>query len=149
MQVSGGFTYDASPAVVYRLFTDKEALLFATPGLVSLDELETDRHEAVLKVGIGGFALLYRGTLMVTDREPDRAYRLLVDAQTHNGYGRGEARFRFLPLDEGRRCRVEYEADVELGGAQKLLPALARGLVDFFLYGMKEALAQRAVKGSV
>ena len=143
MQVSGRFCYDAPPAVMYRLFTDTGALLFATPGLVSLKELESDRHEAVLKVGIGGFALVYRGTLTVTDREPDRAYRLLVDAQTHNGYGQGEARFRFLPL-EGGRCQVEYEADVELGGAQKLLPSLARGLVDFFLYGMKEALAQQS-----
>ncbi|MFZ5823829.1 MAG: CoxG family protein [Bacillota bacterium] len=142
MRVSGSFTYDAPPAVVYRLFTDKEALLFATPGLVSLEEVQPDRYEAVLTVGIGGFALVYRGALTVTDREPDRAYRLLVDAQTHNGFGKGEARFRFLPL-AGDRCRVEYEADVELGGAQKLLPSLARGLVDFFLRGMAEALAQR------
>lgn len=143
MRVAGSFTYNAPPSVMYALFTDRDALLSATPGLVSLDELEPDHYAAVLKVGIGGFALVYHGTLVVTDREPGRAYRLLVDAQTHNGYGRGEAALRFLPL-EAERCRVEYEADVELGGAQKLLPSLARGLVDFFLRGMAEVLANRA-----
>lgn len=145
MHVSGHFRYDAPPSVMYRLFTDKEALLWATPGLVSLDELETDKHRAVLKVGIGGFALVYQGILTVTDREPDRSYRLLMDATTHNGFGKADAVFRFLPL-EGGRCRVEYEADVTLGGSQKLLPSLARGLVDFFLRGMAEVLAERQAR---
>lgn len=141
MQVAGSFRYDAPPAVMYSLFTDPEALLQATPGLESLTETAPDCYTATLKVGIGGFALHYSGTLVVTDRVPDQGYWLKIDARTHNGYGRGEARFRFLPAGGG--TEVSYTADVELGGAQRLLPSLARGLVDFFLRGMAEVVTER------
>jgi carbon monoxide dehydrogenase subunit G len=142
MFVSGHFDYDAPPAIVYRLFTDREALLVATPGIRSLELCGSDQYRAVLEVGVGGFLLVYKGKLTVSDRQEGASFRLLVDAETHNGFGRGEAQFRFLPL-EGDRTRVEYRADVELGGAQRLLPALARGLVDFFMRGMAEVLSER------
>jgi len=42
MEVSGRFDYGAPPAVVYRLFTDKDALMSAIPSLQHLDEVELD-----------------------------------------------------------------------------------------------------------
>ena len=137
MRVTGSFLYKAQPEIVYTTFTDRDALLHATPGLYSLTEVAPDQHEAVLKVGIGGFALVYHGKLKVCERVHGQSYRLLVDATTHNGAGKADATFSFLPHDRGG-TRVEYEADVELNGAQKLLPTLARGLVDFFMRGMAE-----------
>jgi len=142
MRVAGSFAYVEDLGTVYATFTDRDALLVATPGLRSLIEVQPDAFDAVLSVGIGGFALVYRGRLTVTDRQHDRGYRLLVDAQTHNGFGRGEATFAFRPRPEGGTL-VEYDADVELGGAQKLLPTLARGLVEFFMRGMAEVLLER------
>lgn len=135
VRVAGHFAYPQKPEVVYRTFTDRDALLYATPGLRSLEETAPDEYQATLKIGVGGFELVYQGRLTLTDRVPNEQYRFLVDATTHNGYGRGEAVFRFLPGQAGG-TRVEYDADVELGGGQKLLPSLARGLVDFFMRGM-------------
>lgn len=143
MRVTGHFRYDQPPETVYHTFTHREALLYATPGLQSLEETATDQHIAVLRAGIGGFYIVWNGELTVTDRVHGESYRLLIDAKSHNGYGRGEAVFRFLPA-EGGGTRLEYEADLEMGGAQKLLPSLARGLVDFFLYGMKHWLKEAA-----
>lgn len=143
MRFQGSFIYRADPLTVYSTFIDREALLEATPGLVSLEETEPDRYEAVLKMGIGGFALVYHGTLILSDKRPGEGYHFLCDATTQNGFGRGEATFRFEPQDGGG-TRVVYEADVALGGSQKLLPALARGLVDFFLRGMAEVMRERA-----
>jgi len=142
MRVSGHFDYAADPLEVYSIFTDPEALLMAAPGLTSLTEVAPDRWEAVVKVGIGGFALVYTGTLAVTNRVPGEAYHLLIDVVSHNGYAKGEADFRFLPLPGGR-TRTEYEGEVELGGAQKLLPAVAKYIVEFFMRGMAETLAHR------
>jgi len=142
MKVSGHFTFDAPAWTVYDTFTDEAALLEATPGLEHLEATGPDTYRARLKVGVGGFALVYQGTLVVTDRQPGEGYRLLVEAATHNGFGRAEVQFRFLP-ESGGRTRAEYDADIALGGAQKLLPSLARGMMDFFLHGMAEALAER------
>ncbi len=142
MHVAGTFRYEAPPSLVYTQFTDRDALLQATPGLESLTETAPDRYDATLRVGIGGFALVYRGTLVVSDRQPYERYHLHIQAETHNGYGTGEATFRFMPMSGGG-TEVRYEADVELGGAQKLLPSLARGLVDFFLRGMAEVITER------
>ena len=135
MRVAGHFNYSQIPEIVYQTFTDRDALLYSTPGLRTLDQITPDEYDATLKIGVGGFELVYRGRLALTDRIPNQQYRFRVDASTHNGYGRGEAVFRFLPGPTGG-TRVEYDADVELGGGQKLYPSIARGLVDFFLRGM-------------
>ncbi|MDF2626199.1 MAG: hypothetical protein K0R39_30 [Symbiobacteriaceae bacterium] len=143
MRVAGHFTYPHLPGTVYRTFIDRDALLYSVPGLRTLDETAPGRYEATLRVGVGGFYLHYAGTLTLAEQVPHERYRFLVDATTHNGYGKADAVFRFIPLADGG-TRVEYEADVELGGAQKLLPSLARGLVDFFLHGMNHWLTEVA-----
>lgn len=143
MRVTGHFRYDQPPETVYRTFTQREALIYATPGLQTLEETGPDQYRAVLRAGVGGFYLVWNGELTVTDRVHGESYRLLMDAKTDSGYVSGEALFRFLTADGGG-TRLEYEADLEMGGAQKLLPSLARGLVDFFLYGMKHWLKEAA-----
>lgn len=146
VRVVGTFPFDAPPETMYEVFTNPDALLNATPGLQSLREVGPDRWEAEIKVGIGGFALLYRGTVLVTDRRPGEGYRILIEAQTHNGSAEAEAALRFQHGEAGGTL-VTYEADVAFHGGQKLLPAIARGLVDFFMYGIKEYLqkSQRSV----
>lgn len=139
MRITGSFGFDAPPAVVYRLFTDPEALTNATVGLRALRPLGPDLWEADMKVGLGGFALLYRGTISVTDRTPE-GYRLHIAAETDGGAVDADVALCFLPLGSG--TRVEYAADFTLHGAQRLQPALARGLVDFFMHGMKEYAAK-------
>lgn len=146
MRVAGHFKYAQSPETVYQTFLDHDALLYATPGLRTLTAVTPDVYDATLAIGIGGFELVYQGRMTLTERMPNRQYRFMVDATTHNGWGRADALFQFLPGDAGGTL-VQYAADVELGGGQKLLPSLARGLVDFFLRGMnhwmKEAAAGR------
>jgi len=146
MRVVGTFQYDAPPETLYAMFTNPDALQNATPGLQSLREMEPDRWEAVAKVGIGGFGLIYTGSMVVTDRKPGEGYRIALEATTHNGSVAAEVRLRFAPLAEGQ-TRLEYEADVEFGGAQKLSKAIAKGLVDFFLHGMKEYLEKERRRG--
>ncbi|BAD40778.1 MAG: hypothetical protein A6D92_00415 [Symbiobacterium thermophilum] len=138
MRVAGQFRFDAPPEIMYRLFSNKDALLNATIGLQSLEEVEPDRWNATLKVGIGGFALVYHGILEVTDRVPNESFHLHIAAETHNGSAEAEADLRFLPDGDG--TLVTYEADIEFLGAQKLLPSLAKGLVDYFMHGMREYL---------
>lgn len=142
MHVTGNFKYDVSPTVVYRTFTDQDALSHAVPQLQELDEVEPDHYRTVVQTNFFGIKNTYQGFLTVTDREPDRAYRLLIDLQGMRTYARGNVLFRFLPLDGGRRCQVTYDADVELGGVQ-MLPTLARTLGEFFLRGMAEVIAER------
>jgi uncharacterized protein len=142
MKISGHHVYPASPETVYSVFTDQAALLQATPGLEHLEATDPDHFKARLKVGLGGFALVYEGTLVITERQPGSGYRLQVDGVAANGSGHADVRFRFLPL-EGMRTRAEYDAEIELSGEQPLLPSLARGLMEFFLHGMAEALAKR------
>ncbi|HEY3367056.1 MAG TPA: SRPBCC domain-containing protein [Symbiobacteriaceae bacterium] len=144
MHVDGQFKYQAPPEVVYQAFTNPEALLFSVPGLQSLEPDGPDRFQALVKVGIGGFSLVYHGLLTVTDRQPAQGYRLLIDAETHNGFARGEAQFQFLTDTATGGTVVSYTGDVALGGGQKLLPSLAKGLADFFLRGMDQWLLERA-----
>lgn len=148
MRVAGSFIYDAPPAVMYDLFTNPDALKNATPGLHALRAVAPDRWEAEIKVGLGGFALVYHGTMTVTDRTPGEGYRIQIDARTQNGTARAECLLGFQP-EEGGRARVLYEAKVVFEGGQKLLPAIARGLVDFFLYGMKEYLQHQQLRGKI
>jgi len=137
MRLAGTFRYDAPPETAYALFTDPDALTNAMIGLRSLQELEPDRWAAEMKVGLGNFAVRYRGTISVTERTPE-GYRLLIAAETDGGSAEADVRLRFVPQDGG--TRVEYDAKFAFAGAQRLIPALARGLVDFFMHGMKDYL---------
>ncbi|HYG58702.1 MAG TPA: SRPBCC domain-containing protein [Symbiobacteriaceae bacterium] len=147
MYVTGHFHFHEDPATVYRAFTDKDALMFATPGLQQLTEIAPDHYEAVMRAGVGGFYLVYHGKMLVTERVHNRSYRLQVDAKTHNGTAHVDMQIQFEPSQQGG-TRVEYQAEVDLGGAQKLLPSLARGMVDFFMRGVMQWLqeAQTAVQ---
>lgn len=140
MRVAGQFRFAAPPEVVYKLFSDKEALLSATVGLHSLEEVEPDRWKATLKIGFGGLAVVYHGVIAISDRVPNERFHLHIAAEAQNSSGEAHADLRFLPDGEG--TVVAYEADIELRGAQKLLPSLARGLVDYFMHGMREYLAR-------
>ncbi|MFZ5827533.1 MAG: CoxG family protein [Bacillota bacterium] len=138
MRVAGRFAYDAPPELMYEVFTHPDALRNATPGLQSLREAGPDRWEAEIKVGLGGFGLIYAGTVSVADRRPGEGYRIHMAAKTANGAGAEvEARLRFEPRAGGGTL-VAYEADVLFHGGQTLQPAIARGLVEFFLHGIKE-----------
>lgn len=143
MRVAGHFNFPDPPATVFQAFLNKEALIAATPGLQSLEEVAPDQYTAVLRTGIGGFYLLYYGTLVVSERVPDQGYRLQVEAKTHNGHATVDMRIQFQARPHGG-TRVDYDADLELGGAQKLLPSLARGMVDFFMHGMLEWMKEQA-----
>lgn len=138
MRIAGRFRYDAAPEVVYALFTHRDALLHAVVGLQSLEELGPDRWAASIRVGLGGFALRYEGTVAITHRDPPHGFKLQIAAATDGGGAEVAADLRFLP--DGSGCVVAYDADFRFHGAQRLQPALARGLVDFFLHGMKEHL---------
>jgi|GEM_PF-6737591 len=92
-----------------------------------------------MNVRLGGFGLLYRGVISVADRTPD-GYRLQIAAETDGGAVDADVSLCFLPLGSG--TRVEYAADFTLRGSQRLQPALARALVDFFMHGMKEYAAK-------
>lgn len=143
MRVNGTFHYDAPPDVVYRTFTHPDALVNATIGLQSLEEVEPDRWEAVIKVGIGGFSLIYHGTVAVVNRRPAEGFAIVINAETHNGSVDAEADLTFAPDDTG--TRVDYAADINFHGAQKLLPSLARGLADYFMHGMKEYMERNGL----
>lgn len=139
MRISGSFGFDAPPDMVYRLFTDPDALMNATVGLRALRPLGPDMWEAEMQVRLGGFALAYRGTIAVTDRTPD-GYRLRIAAETDGGAIDADVALWFRPFGSG--TRVEYAAEFAIRGAQRLQPALARALVDFFMHGMKEYAAR-------
>lgn len=126
MRVAGTFAYEAPPEMMYEVFTRPDALRNATPGLQSLREAGPDRWEAEIKVGLGGFGLIYAGTVTVTDRRPGEGYRILMEAQTQNGATGVEAAacLRFEPR-EGGGTLVAYEADVTFHGGQPLQPAAA------------------------
>jgi carbon monoxide dehydrogenase subunit G len=145
MRVTGAFAYAVPPAVVYALFTERAALLQAVPGLEQLEETGPDRFDARLKLGWGNFAVLYGGTVTVTDRHPGEGFRLQVDATTEGGYGKADARFRFLPAGDGG-TRVEYDAEIELGGGQTLWPFMTRAMADYFLHGMAEVMKKRRLE---
>ncbi|WP_374712138.1 CoxG family protein [Symbiobacterium terraclitae] len=139
MRISGSFGFEAPPDVVYRLFTDPDALMHATVGLRALRPMGPDLWEAEMKVRLGGFTLAYRGTIAVTDRTSE-GYRLRIAAQTEGGAIDADVALCFLPFGTG--TRVEYAAEFAIHGAQRLQPALARALIDFFMHGMKEYAAR-------
>ena len=81
MDVRGCYTFDAPPQAVWDLLVDTEAVAACLPGCEGLDPIGENRYRAVLTMGIAAVTGRYEGTVEMTDLEPPRSYRLVVEGR--------------------------------------------------------------------
>jgi carbon monoxide dehydrogenase subunit G len=144
MDLSASYTFEATPADVWALLLDQEAVAACLPGCERLEPAGEDRYRAELLVAVAAITGRYTGSVAIVDKRPPSAYRLLVEGTGAPGFLKGEAQIELLEQDGSTLVTVRGQANV--GGliarvGQRLLGSVARMMLDRFF----TCLRQRAV----
>lgn len=122
---------------VWDALNDPAVLRACVPGCESLEEIETDRYEAVVMAKVGPVKARFRSHISVLDADPPAGYRLSFEGQGGAaGFARGSADVA-LADEGGEACTLSYTATASVGGklaqvGSRLVQGAARKMADQF-----------------
>jgi uncharacterized protein len=135
MDISGSYTFNASPQRVWALLMDPAVIASCIPGCEKLEPEGEDRYRARLKVALAAITGSYDGTVTLSDKTPPNSYRLTVEGQGKPGFVKGNATITLRP--DGENTIIDVGGTVETGGmvarlGQRLIGNVSKMMQDKF-----------------
>lgn len=143
MKMNGTCTLHAPIDKVWTFLMDPQAIAKVIPGCETLDEVETDKYRATLKLGIAAVKGTYVGSVQLVDKNPTTNYRMLIDGSGTPGFVKGEAMVHLAT--QGDTTVLTYDADAQVGGlianvGQRMISGVAKLIVNQGLKKLQEEL---------
>ena len=143
MDVTGSYSFNASPDRVWDLMMDPVTIASCIPGCEMLVPEGPDRYRAKIMIGLAAITGTYEGTVVITEKIEKSSYRLAVEGQGKPGFVKGDAAIALRT--DGSTTLVEVSGTVQTGGAiarlgQRLIGAAAKMMQDRFFDCMKQKL---------
>jgi carbon monoxide dehydrogenase subunit G len=135
MQITGTYSFNASPERVWNLLMDPAVLSSCIPGCDKFDRAGDDRYTVTLTVGLAAITGTYSGSVQLVDQVPHSSYRLIVEGQGRPGFVKGSSAIALKP--DGDTTLVDVTADVQTGGliarvGQRMIGGVAKMMMDRF-----------------
>ena len=135
MDVSGSYTFAATPEAVWKILTDPVVIAGCLPGWDRLDPVGEDKYSAAMTLAIAAVTGNYTGTVSMLDKNPPHSYRLVVEGSGKPGFVNGEAAIELIAEGAGTTVRVKGQGNV--GGViarvgQRLLGSVSKMMMDRF-----------------
>jgi len=146
MDLSGRYTFSASPEIVWNLLNDPEVIASCLPGCDRLELIAEDRYRAVLNLAVAAVGGQYTATVAILDKRPPHAYRLAIDGAGKPGFVKGEATIELAA--ENHTTVVSVKGQAHVGGlvarvGQRLLTTVSNTLMEKF-FGCLQARAAKS-----
>ena len=140
MEITGSYTFDATPERVWNLMMDPAAIAACIPGCEALEPDGPDRYRARITIGLAAITGTYDGIVVITEKVEHASYRLEVEGQGKPGFVRGTAMIGLRK--EGNGTIVDVNGTVQAGGAiarlgQRLIGAAGKMMQDRFFACMQ------------
>jgi carbon monoxide dehydrogenase subunit G len=135
MKLEGTYKFNAAQETVWEVLTNPRHLEKAIPGCETLEELETGKYDATLKIGIAAVKGTYKGMAQVADPHAPDNYRLIVEGGGNPGFVKGEALIELS--HQNQTTTVSYQGEGQVGGliagvGQRLISGIAKMMVGQF-----------------
>ena len=135
MKLAVTYKFNADQEKVWEVLTNPRHLEKAIPGCEALEELETGKYDATLKIGIAAVKGTYKGMAQVADAHAPHNYRLIVEGGGNPGFVKGEALIELSHEDQ--KTIVSYQGEGQVGGliagvGQRLISGIAKMMVGQF-----------------
>ena len=145
MNLSGSYTFEASPERVFDLLTDVTVVADCLPGCEKLEPIGDNRYRAVLSIGVAAITGRYEGTVELRDLNRPSSYVLVFSGQGKPGFINGEGRVEIEAAETGSVVKVEGQA--QAGGAiarigQRLLGGTSKMITDRFFACLQRKAAE-------
>ena len=147
VEITGEHRFDGPRALLFRMLLDPQVLAATLPGVEQFEEVAPDTYESSMRVGIASVRGTYRGRVEVSERVPDKSFRLRIEGSGRPGGGTADAR---IQLEEsGRETIMRYQAEVRARGTiarlgNRLMGGAARMLVGQFCKAIEQRIEQGA-----
>jgi carbon monoxide dehydrogenase subunit G len=111
------FAVLADPDTAYAFLIDVNRVAGCIPGVLSVEERDPDTFLGTLKVKVGPIGVTYRGTAVITSRDP-LARRATVNADGTEGVGAGRVKASAVMIVEAADTgsMVSISTDLAIAG---------------------------------
>lgn len=135
MDITGSYTFDATPDRVWGLLMDPAVIASCIPGCEQLEPDGEGRYKARLTVGLAAITGTYDGTVVITETVPPSSYRLTVEGQGKPGFVKGNAVITLRA--DGDATVLAVAGTVQTGGpiarlGQRLIANVSKMMQDRF-----------------
>lgn len=143
MDVTGSYSFNATPDRVWDLMLDPVEIAACIPGCEALEPDGPDRYRAKITIGLAAITGTYEGTVVIAEKIEKSSYRLAVEGQGKPGFVKGSATITLR--GDGASTVVDVTGTVQTGGAiarlgQRLIGAAAKMMQDRFFACMQGKL---------
>jgi carbon monoxide dehydrogenase subunit G len=144
MDITGTYTFAATPEKVWALMMDPAAIASCIPGCDRLEPDGVDRYRAAVTIGMAAITGSYEGTVVISDKVEPKSYKLSVDGQGRPGFVKGEVTIA-LRADAANTI-VDVNGTVQTGGTiarlgQRLIGSAAKMMQDRFFACMQSKIS--------
>jgi len=148
MEVSGEFPFRAPPAVLWGAFTSREFLQKVIPGCKELKEVEPDRFQVNIEIGLAGIKGKYSGSVHITEKDVPKSYRMRVEGKGLPGWVKAEGRLELQSADPAS-TKVVYAGQFQAGGliagiGQRMLEGVAKLMIKQFFQAVEKEIQKDA-----
>ena len=126
MKMTGEERIEVPRVRAWEALNDPDVLRRCIPGCLSLETEAPDRLRAVVEVKVGPIGTRFNSSVVLSDIDPQRSYKLTVEGQGGTvGSAKSEIRVRLSDAADG--ALLAYEVEATIGGR---LAQLGGGLID-------------------
>lgn len=136
MQMNGRRSLPATTQQAWQALNDPNVLQACIPGCDRFELVAGDTYEVGMQLRIGPVSARFGGRVVLSEREPERSYRIAFEGQGGAaGFGKGTSSVHLVPTSDG--CELHYDVNASVGGrlaqlGQRLIDAAARQVADDF-----------------
>jgi hypothetical protein len=146
MKLAGEYVFDSGTQEVWDALFDPAVLAAVMPGCEKL-ELVDGSYLGEIKVKVGPIQGKFSGKVDLSDQNPPKSYKMVVDGRGAQGFVKATASIELVP--EGTGTRVKYDSDAQVGGkiasvGQRLVETSAKAIVKQSLEGLAENIKIRS-----
>ncbi len=132
MELTGNYTFDAPPEVVWDAIMDPKVLANILPGCESLDKISDTEYNGVLNVRVGPVQGKFTGKVLLSELNQPDSFHMDIDGQGAAGFVKGGGNARLETMDG--KTVLTYEGKADVGGriasvGQRLLDTSAKSIV--------------------
>ncbi|MCP4203269.1 MAG: carbon monoxide dehydrogenase subunit G [bacterium] len=143
MKVAGEYTFDASPADVWKGLMDPEVLAATMPGCEKLELVGDNEYEGELNIKVGPVQGRFKGRIELENIDAPHSYDMKVNGQGAQGFVQATAHVAISPAED--KTRMTYAGDAQIGGriagvGQRLLDSSAKAIIRQSLGGLNTVL---------
>jgi 2-furoyl-CoA dehydrogenase large subunit len=148
LTMSGTVDLPATPAEIYAVLLDREALAKVIPGCHALEQVGPNHYRADVTIGVGLVKARYAAEIRLSELDPPHGLSLGGKGESLLGSAQGSGRIRLEAIATGTRLHYDYSAAVS-GKVAAVGGRMLEGAAKIVLRQLFEQLGRQAGGGAV